>query len=39
MPRIKTWAEATKPFREAATKSKFTKTDLNKIIKEVRESK
>ena len=39
MPKIKTWAEATKPFREAAEKSGFTKTDLDLIIKEIRNSK
>ncbi len=33
-PRIKTWEEATKPFREAAKKSGFTKDDLNRVIEE-----
>lgn len=39
MPKIKTWAEATKPFREAAEKSGFTETDLDWIIKVVKNSK
>jgi len=32
--KIKTWKEATKPFREAVKKSGFSKKDLNKLIKE-----
>ena len=36
MPKIKSWQEATKPFREAAKKARFTQTDLDRIIKEVR---
>lgn len=36
MPNIKSWNESTKPFRKAAKKSKFSKEDLSKIIKEVR---
>jgi len=38
-PKIKTWNEATKPFREAAKKSKFTEEDLHKLISEVRANK
>ncbi|GBE20064.1 MAG TPA: AbrB/MazE/SpoVT family DNA-binding domain-containing protein [Candidatus Pacearchaeota archaeon] len=38
-PKIKTWDEATKPFREAAKKSKFTEDDLAKVISEVRANK
>jgi len=34
LPKIKSWKEATKPFREAVKKSNFTKDDLNKIIAE-----
>ena len=37
--KMKTWNEATKPFREAARKSKFTKDDLDRIILEVRANK
>jgi AbrB family looped-hinge helix DNA binding protein len=33
------WKEATKPFRTAATKSNFTKEDLNNLIAEVRVAK
>lgn len=36
LPKIKNWKEATKPFREAAKKSGFTKEDLNIIIEESR---
>lgn len=39
MPKIKSWEEATKPFREAAKKSGFTKADLNRIIKQVQKYK
>lgn len=39
LPKIKTWDEATKPFREAAKKSGFTRKDLDRIIKEARKSK
>ena len=39
MPKIKSWAEVTKPFREAAKKSGFTRADLDRIIEEVRKSK
>ncbi len=38
-PKIKTWKEATKPFREAAKKSRFTEEDLGRLIKETRISK
>ena len=34
LPKIKSWEEATKPFREAAKKSGFTKEDLDKVIVE-----
>ena len=30
MSKIKTWDEATKPFRDAVKKSEFTKTDFNR---------
>lgn len=36
LPKIKSWKEATKPFREAAKKSGFTKEDLDKLIIESR---
>ena len=36
MPKIKSWVEATRPFREAAKKSKFTKSDLDRVIEEVK---
>jgi len=39
LPKIKTWKEATKPFREAAKKSRFTEEDLGRLIKETRISK
>jgi|GEM_PF-3142698 len=32
--KIKSWEEATKPFREAAKKAEFTKEDLEKVIEE-----
>ena len=35
IPKIKKWAEATKPFREAAKKTGFTTADLSRIITEV----
>jgi len=35
-PKIKTWGEATKPFRNATKKSKFTEEDLFRVINEVR---
>jgi AbrB family looped-hinge helix DNA binding protein len=34
MPKITPWEEATKPFREAARKSGFTKEDLDRLIEE-----
>jgi len=36
LPEIKSWEEATKPFRDAARKSGFTKEDLNRIIEETK---
>lgn len=38
-PKIKTWSEVTKPFREFAKKSKFTEDDLARVISEVRANK
>jgi antitoxin PrlF len=35
-PKIKSWKEATKPFREAAKKSNFSEYDLKKLIEESR---
>ena len=32
LPKIKSWKEATKPFREAAKKSNFSNEDLKKLI-------
>jgi antitoxin PrlF len=34
LPKIKSWEEATKPFRKAAKKSGFTKEDLDRVIEE-----
>jgi antitoxin PrlF len=34
LPKIKTWEEATKPFRESAKKSNFSIEDLNNLIQE-----
>jgi len=34
LPKIKSWNEAAKPFREAAKKSNFSKDDLKKLIEE-----
>lgn len=34
LPKIKSWDEAIKPFREAARKSNFTKEDLDRLIEE-----
>lgn len=31
---IKSWKEATKPFREAAKKSNFSENDLKKLLKD-----
>lgn len=39
MSEVKIWAEATKPFREATEKSRFTKIDLDLIIKLANKSK
>jgi len=36
MPKIKSWNEVAKPFREAVKNSGFTKEDLMKVITEVR---
>ena len=36
LPKIKSWKEATKPFREAAKKSKFSNDDLKNLIEESR---
>ena len=36
LPKVKTWNEVTKPFRDATRKSNFTKEDLEKVIKESR---
>ena len=34
VPEIKSWKEATKPFRDAAKKAKFSNEDLKKLIEE-----
>ena len=34
LPKIKSWKEATKPFRESAKKSNFSNEDLKKLIEE-----
>ncbi len=39
MPRIKSWREAVKPFREAAKKSRLSREDVEQIIEEARRSK
>ena len=36
MPKIKSWRDVTKPFREAAKKSGFTKSDLDRVIEEIK---
>lgn len=36
LPEIKSWEEATKPFKDAAKKSGFTKEDLARIIEEIK---
>ncbi len=36
LPKIKSWKEITKPFREAAKKSNFSNEDLKKLIAESR---
>lgn len=39
LPRVKTWSEVTRPFREAAKKANFTREDLDRLIAEVRRKK
>ncbi len=39
IPKIKSWKEVAKPFREAARKSGFTKEDLDLLIAESRKKK
>ena len=39
IPKIKTWEEVTKPFREAAKKINFSREDLERVIAEVRLNK
>ena len=39
LPKIKTWEEVAKPFREVRKKSGFSKEDLNRIIEQVRRTK
>lgn len=34
LPKIKSWEEVTKPFKEAAKKAGFTKEDLDRVIEE-----
>ncbi|HOW37260.1 MAG TPA: AbrB/MazE/SpoVT family DNA-binding domain-containing protein [Candidatus Pacearchaeota archaeon] len=34
VPKIKSWKEATKPFRDAAKKANFSNEDLKKLIEE-----
>jgi antitoxin PrlF len=36
LPKISSWREATKPFRDAAKKSNFSNDDLKKLIEESR---
>lgn len=36
LPKIKSWREATKPFREATKKSNFSNDDLKNLIEESR---
>ena len=36
IPKLKSWDETTKPFREAAKKSRFSKEDLERVIIESR---
>lgn len=38
-PKIKTWKQAVRPFREAAKKSSFTKQDLDSLIEQARKAK
>jgi len=35
-PKVKSWGEATKPFREAVKKSNFSEDDLKKLVEESR---
>ena len=39
IPKIKTWEEAVKPFREAAKKINFSQDDLERVIAEIRSNK
>jgi AbrB family looped-hinge helix DNA binding protein len=39
IPKVKSWKEATEPYREAAKKSKFTKEDLDILIEESKSKK
>lgn len=36
LPKIKSWGEATKPFRDATKKSNFSEDDLKALIEESR---
>ena len=36
LPKIKSWKETTKPFRDAAKKSNFSNDDLKRLIEESR---
>ena len=36
LPKVKSWKEATKPFRDAAKASNFSSDDLKKLIEESR---
>ena len=36
LPKVKSWNEATKPFRDAAKKSNFSNEDLKRLIEESR---
>jgi len=36
LPKVKSWKEAAKPFRDAVKKSSFTEQDLEKLIAESR---
>jgi len=39
LPELKSWEEVTKPFREAAKKTNFSKEDLDRVIVESRLNK
>lgn len=39
IPKIKSWDEATAPFKEAANKVKFTEKDLKRTLKEIKSLK